>query len=89
MSGQSTKVVHQQKAAVALTLKSSPTTLRPGASTVLAWNSKDVGTCSAGGAWSGGLGPSGTRVIQVSGAGNHAFNLNCQKASAASIIVAQ
>jgi hypothetical protein len=89
MSGQLMKVVHQQNAAVALTLKSAPTTLRPGASTELTWASKDAGACSASGAWSGGLGTSGSRVVKVSAPGSHDFTLNCQKAKASSIIVAR
>ncbi|HEY3658343.1 MAG TPA: hypothetical protein VGL34_25515 [Steroidobacteraceae bacterium] len=84
MSGQSMKVSHLVKGAVTVTVKGTPTTVHSGASTVLSWNSKEASGCAASGSWAGSVGTSGTRVVKVSAAGNHDFNLNCQNASASS-----
>ena len=78
MSAQSTKVSYLQNGAVISTLKGSPVALRPGASTVLTWTSKDAGACTAGGAWSGSLGTGGSKVVQIGASGNSDFSLVCQ-----------
>jgi hypothetical protein len=93
MTNQSTRVSYLQKGAIISTLEGSPVTLRPGASTVLTWTSKDAQACMAGGAWSGSVGTGGTRVVTIGASGNADFSLNCQNsvvlASTAVVVSAQ
>jgi hypothetical protein len=84
MSAQLMKVSHLIKAAAMVTLKGTPTTVHPGASTILSWSSKDASSCTASGPWSGSVGTSGTRTIKVASAGTLDFNLACQNASVSS-----
>jgi hypothetical protein len=84
MTGQSMKLSYLQKGAVSSTLKGSPVTLLPGASTSLTWTSKEAAGCAASGAWSGAVGTSGTKMVKIGAAGNNTFNLVCQNSSTAS-----
>jgi len=70
-----------QKGSVTVTLSATPAT--PGAegaegATMLRWTSRGANSCAAAGAWSGATGTSGSRTVNVSGAGDHDFTLNCQ-----------
>jgi hypothetical protein len=81
MSAQLIEVSYLQNGPVISTLEASPISLHPGSSTVLTWSSTDASSCSAGGAWSGALGTSGTKTVKVGAAGSSAFGLVCQSAS--------
>jgi hypothetical protein len=77
MSEQSTKVTHQMQGIVSSTLKASPIQVRPGAATLLTWTSENANTCSAGGSWSGSIGPRGTRTVKVGTADNYEYGVDC------------
>jgi hypothetical protein len=81
MSAQSMKVSFLATAKATLSLESSPAIVRPGASTLLKWNSDSAGSCSASGAWAGSLAGSGSRTVPVGASGNYDFNLDCQNSS--------
>jgi hypothetical protein len=81
ISGQLVKLSHLLKDRISATLSGNPTTLRPGASTLISWRSTGAAGCIASGAWSGAVGPFGGRVVKAGAAGNYDFNLNCQNGS--------
>jgi hypothetical protein len=81
MTAQSTKVSFLQTGAMSLWLESSPSFVRPGASTMLTWSSEQARTCSASGDWSGSVQGSGSVAQPIEAAGTHTFNFNCENAS--------
>ena len=81
MPVQSVRISHLLSGPVSATLSGNPATLRAGASTILSWRSTGAAGCVAGGAWSGTIGTSGTRVVKVGPAGSYAFNLTCRNPS--------
>ena len=76
------RVVRSRKGPVEMTFAAAPATVRMGAPTVLTWTSKDARQCTAGGSWSGAVGTSGTRSVNVTGSGDHDFTLTCEGDSA-------
>jgi hypothetical protein len=90
MSTQSMKVSYLEKATVQSTLKASPVTVTPGASTVLTWTSRDASSCAASGAWTGNVSTGGSKVVKIGASGNNEFDLNCQNSltsGSASLVV--
>jgi hypothetical protein len=84
MTSQSMKVAHLQKAAMSVTVKGTPATLRPGATTQLTWTSREAGSCGTSGAWSGSIATNGSRSVKVGSAGAYDFGLNCRNSSVSS-----
>jgi hypothetical protein len=84
MSSQSMHVSHLVNGTVSSTLTVNPTTVRPGAATVLSWMSSGASSCVASGAWSGSVGTSGSHVAKVGAANNYDFNLKCANSAHAS-----
>ena len=84
MTSQSMKVAHLQKAALVVTVKGTPASLRPGETTQLTWTSRDAGSCGASGAWSGSVATNGSRSVKVGSAGSYNFGLDCRSSSVSS-----
>ena len=61
-----------------MTVQAAPATVRVGTPTVLTWTAKEAKQCVAGGSWSGAVGTSGTRTVNMTIAGDHEFTLTCQ-----------
>jgi hypothetical protein len=74
------RVTASQAGTVAVTFRATPATLRVGDTTTLTWTARQATGCSGGGAWSGGLGTSGTRTLTMTSPGDHEFKLACQNA---------
>jgi hypothetical protein len=78
ITSDASRMVRSRKGPVEMTFQAAPATLRVGAPTVLTWTSKDARRCVSGGAWSGVVGTSGTRTVNMASAGNHVFTLSCE-----------
>ncbi|MDB6083578.1 MAG: hypothetical protein JWN43_1459, partial [Gammaproteobacteria bacterium] len=78
------RIAMSQAGTVAITFTGVPAKLRIGGSTVLTWTARQANTCSGGGEWSGPLGPSGSRTLTMSTAGEHEFTVSCQSANGTS-----
>jgi hypothetical protein len=73
------RIMSLQKGTITLTLKATPATaLSIGGTALLMWTSRDVTSCSAGGAWSGVRATGGSRTVQFESAGNYEYTFNCQ-----------
>jgi hypothetical protein len=83
MLGQLMKVSYLETSSLGVTVKTTPTTINHGASTLLNWSATHANSCSATGAWSGSVGTSGSRAVQLGAAGNYNFGLSCESGSAA------
>jgi len=81
MKADVSEVTSLQKDPVSLTLQATPAKLNVGGTTTLKWASRDANSCSATGAWSGGVGTSGSRMVKMGSAGNYDFTLYCRNAS--------
>ena len=69
-----------QKGTVSAMMRASAAVLKPGGATTLTWSSKGAVSCVAGGAWLGELAPDGSRVMNLSSAGEYNFDLDCHNA---------
>jgi hypothetical protein len=78
IAGDASRVVKSRKDSVEMTFRAAPSTVRAGTPTVLTWTAKEARQCIAGGSWSGAVGPSGTRTVNMTGAGDHEFTLTCE-----------
>lgn len=61
--------------AVSVTL--SPSTIDAGESATLSWSSTLVASCTAGGAWSGAKGTSGSQPVAPANPGSYTYSLDC------------
>jgi hypothetical protein len=75
-SGMATATVTVTHPQPAVTLTANPTTVAPGATSLLTWNSTNATGCTASGGWSGAEGPSGTLTTPVLNA-TTTYNLTC------------
>jgi hypothetical protein len=66
-----------QSGGVSLTLRAAPRTVQVGGSTNLDWESKNGGTCSLKGAWSGSAATEGSRTVTLPSAGAYDFTIEC------------
>jgi hypothetical protein len=76
--GDASRIVRSRKGSVEMTFQAAPTTVRVGTPTVLTWTAKEAKQCIASGSWSGAVGTSGTRTVNVTTAGDHEFMLTCK-----------
>jgi hypothetical protein len=76
--GDASRIVRSRKGSVEMTVQAAPATVRVGMPTVLTWTAKEAKQCIAGGSWSGAVGTSGTRTVNMTTAGDHEFTLTCQ-----------
>jgi hypothetical protein len=76
--GDASRIVRSRKGSVEMTVQAAPATVRVGMPTVLTWMAKEAKQCIAGGSWSGAVGTSGTRTVNMTTAGDHEFILTCQ-----------
>jgi hypothetical protein len=81
MSDQLMNVSYLETSSLGVTVKTTPTTINHGASTLINWTTKNASDCKATGAWSGAVGSSGTRAVKLVSAGYYNFGLSCQNAS--------
>lgn len=81
MTNQLMNVSYLETNALGVTVKTTPTTINHGASTLINWSTKNASNCSATGAWSGAVGSSGTRAVKLASAGYYSLGLSCQNAS--------
>jgi hypothetical protein len=81
--GSSTK--NFQSRGVSLTLRAAPRTVQVGGSTHLDWESKNGGTCSLKGAWSGSVAAEGSRTVTLPSAGTYDFTIECAGGSVPAI----
>ena len=77
IKGDASRIVKSRKGSVEVTLQAAPSTVRSGTPTVLTWTAKEAKQCVAAGSWSGAVGTSGTRTVNVTSAGEHVFTLTC------------
>jgi hypothetical protein len=82
IGGEGSRIVRSRKGSMEMTFQASPGTVRVGAPTVLTWTSKEAKRCVAGGAWSGTVGASGTRTVNMNPGGDHEFTLTCESDTA-------
>jgi hypothetical protein len=78
IAGDASRIVRSRKGSVEMTVQAAPATVRVGTPTVLTWTAKEAKQCVAGGSWSGAVGTSGTRTVNMTIAGDHEFTLTCQ-----------
>ena len=78
IAGDASRIVRSRKGSVEMTVQAAPATVRVGTPTVLTWTAKEAKQCVAGGSWSGAVGTSGTRTVNMTVAGDHEFTLTCQ-----------
>lgn len=71
------RLVRARKGAMEITLQGAPGTLRVGNATTLTWTSKGANHCVASGAWSGAIGASGSRTVNMTAPGDYDFTLAC------------
>jgi hypothetical protein len=83
MTNQLMNVSYLETNSLGVTVKTTPTTINHGASTLINWTSRNASSCSATGAWSGSVGASGTRAVKLASAGNYSLGLSCENGSAA------
>ncbi len=81
----STRIGDAQKGTAEVTLRVRPFSVSGAAPTELAWTSRQIQSCVAGGAWNGAVGATGSRTVQLKTPGNYDFTLTCQGADAASV----
>jgi len=75
------RIVRSQLGGLQVTLQAVPALLRPGASTTVTWSVREANQCTAGGAWTGSVGTSGTRTISIASPGDQALVLTCGNGS--------
>ncbi len=78
IAGDASRIVKSRKGSVEMTFQAAPSTVGVGTPTVLTWTAKEARQCIAGGSWSGALGTSGTRTVNMTAAGDHEFTLTCK-----------
>jgi hypothetical protein len=78
IKAEGSRLVSAQQGTVFHMLKATPSTLKGADSTVLSWTSKQADTCIASGAWSGTLGSTGSRTVNLATLGNREFILDCK-----------
>jgi hypothetical protein len=81
MTDQHMNVSYLATNSLGVTVKTTPTTINPGASTLIDWTTRSASDCKATGAWSGAVGSSGSRAVRLASAGYYNFGLSCQNAS--------
>ena len=81
MTNQLMNVSYLETNSLGVTVKTTPTTINHGASTLINWSTRNANNCSATGAWSGAVGSSGTRAVKLASAGYYSLGLSCQNAS--------
>jgi hypothetical protein len=81
MTNQLMNVAYLETNSLGVTVKTTPTTINHGASTLINWSTKNASNCSATGAWSGAVGSSGTRAVKLASTGYYSLGLSCQNAS--------
>jgi hypothetical protein len=74
---------------VRLELVASPATIHAGQTTSLKWLSWEANSCSAGGAWSGAVGTTGTRALKLTASGTHNFTISCRNAASTTTVTAK
>jgi hypothetical protein len=82
MTDQHMNVSYLETNSLGVTVTTTPTTITPGASTLIDWATRNASACKATGAWSGAVGTSGARAIRLASSGYYNFGLSCQNASA-------
>jgi hypothetical protein len=83
IASDASRIVRSRKESVEMTFQAAPVAVRVGAPTVLTWTSREAKQCIAGGSWSGAVGTSGTRTVNMTAAGDHEFTLTCEGDAAA------
>jgi hypothetical protein len=81
MADPATNVAYLEVGSSTLVVTASPAILHPGDEATLTWAAREAAGCSAGGAWSGAVGTSGSRAVKAGAAGNYGYQLDCQTAS--------
>jgi hypothetical protein len=78
ITGDASRIVRSRKESVEMTFQAAPATVRMGTPTTLTWTAREAKQCIAGGSWSGAVGTSGTRTVNMSTVGDHEFTLTCK-----------
>lgn len=78
------RIVRSRRDSMEITFQATPATLRVGTPTVLAWTSKEAKKCRSGGDWSGEIGTSGSRMVNMTSEGSHDFAITCENGTATS-----
>jgi MYXO-CTERM domain-containing protein len=66
------------------TVSASASTLVVNNSATITWSSVNAASCTASGAWSGALAPSGSKTVQPAAAGTLTYTLTCSNSAGAS-----
>jgi hypothetical protein len=77
-AAESTRIATSKKGRMSLVLQAKPFNVSAGGSTEMTWTTTGAESCSAGGAWTGKLTTSGARAVEVTGGGEHDFELECE-----------